>query len=76
MKLHSVKLHPKTNKAKNKINEAGKPEHWLVLEERDFVAFSDRSGPWLYIQPENNLQQNERWVSTTDDPDFTVEVVR
>lgn len=75
--IHSVKLHPKSMKGRNKINEAGKPEHWLVLEERDFVSFSQRNGPWLHVAPDIPGNKDlSRWVSTTDDPDFTVEVVR
>ena len=63
-------------RGKNKINEAGKPTHWIVLEERDMVGFSDRQGPWLLVQPDNNTKDQSRWVHLTDDKDFEVRVVR
>lgn len=69
--MKCVKLVAKTNKGKNKINEAGKPDHWIVLETRDFVGFSDRGGPWLHIIPDNNVDQS-RWVHQLDDRDFNV----
>ena len=72
--IHTVKLHHKTLRGKNKISEAGNPEHWTVLDQRDYVAFSERNGPWLHVCPNN--KDKSRWVSTTDDPDFTVEVIR
>ena len=71
-----LKLLGKTGKGKNKINEAGKPEHWIVMEQRDSVGFSDREGPWLHIYPDNNSgTANSRWVHASDDRDFTVELI-
>ena len=70
-----VKLTGKTGKAKNKINEAGKPDLWVVNEIRNVIGFSDRAGPWLHIRPDNNLSEKSRWVHLNDDSDFKVEVV-
>ena len=74
--MHTIKLHHKTQRGRNKLNEAGNPEHWIVLEQRDYVSFSDRNGPWIHVQPTNNSKDKSRWVSMTDDHDFTVEVIR
>lgn len=74
--IHTIKLTHKTGRGRNKINEAGNPEHWIVLREQDYVVFSEREGPWLFVRPANNMDNKERWVSTTNDPDFNVEIIR
>ena len=71
-----LRLKGKTNKGKNKINEAGKPGRWVLIEQRDSVGFSDREGPWLHVYPDNNENVSKsRWVHATDDRDFTVELI-
>lgn len=74
--IHVVTLEPKTGKGRNKINEAGKPEHWIVQDQRESVGFSERDGPWLLIQPANNAGDKSRWVNLVNDNDFVVTVVR
>lgn len=70
-----VKLVAKTNKGKNKLNEAGNPDQWLVVEIRATVAFSDRQGPWYHVRPEHQDMEKSRWVNTVDDFDFIVKQV-
>lgn len=74
MMIHSVKLSAKTLKGKNRLAEAGSPEHWTVLKQQAMVGFSDREGPWLFVGCGNNFY--DRWVHLTDDDNFIVEVVR
>jgi hypothetical protein len=70
-----IKLEGITNKARNKLREAGSPNHWIIIEKRDYVAFSDRSGPWVLVRPDNNQHDKSRWVHLFDDWDFKVEVI-
>lgn len=72
--IHSVKLTAKTLKGKNRLREAGDPEHWTVLKQQAMVGFSQHEGPWLFVKPQNEF--HSRWVHLTDDHDFVVEVVR
>jgi len=71
-----LSLTPKTNKGKNKIHEAGSPDVWRVAEQREYVGFSDRKGPWLHIVPKNpsDKADKSRWIHAHDDPDFRSEV--
>ena len=71
-----VKLIGKTGKAKNKINEAGRPNAWAIIEVRDTVAFSDKPGPWYHVRPGNNNDDKSRWVNAKDDRDFIVELIK
>ena len=69
-----VVLQPKTNKAKNKLREAGTNE-WEVIRTSPEVFFSPRQGPWHYVRPTHNNHDTKdycRWVSEADDPDFTL----
>lgn len=68
----AVVLTPKTGKGKNKLHEAGNPAHWIVVETREMVGFSDREGPWLFVRPDNNMHDKSRWVHATSDVDFVV----
>lgn len=70
-----VQLLPLNNKAKNKINEAKHPHHWIVLDEKEQVAFSERPGPWLHIMPDTNDGSKSRWVHQHQDKDFIVKEV-
>ena len=40
--IHVVTLEPKTGKGRNKINEAGKPEHWIVQDQRESPAVTQQ----------------------------------
>jgi hypothetical protein len=68
-----VELKAKTNKAKNRLREAG-TSNWVIMQQAETVAFSQRDGPWYYIRPDlsQDKRDHARWVSGTDDPDFTV----
>lgn len=72
--IHSVKLTGKTLRGKNKLHEAGSPEHWTVLKQQAMVVFSNKEGPWIFVGTGNAFY--DRWVHLTDDDNFTVEVVR
>lgn len=67
-----VRLVPKTNRAANKIYEAGHPEFWLVTDTKKMVGFSDREGPWLHVIPMGNNPDKSRWVHQYYDTDFIV----
>ena len=74
--MRAVKLTGKTAKGKNKINESGKPDHWIISETREYVSFSDRKGPWLHVYPDNNSGPDKsRWVHAYDDINFNVELI-
>jgi len=68
-----IQLVAKTNKAKNRLREAG-TKCWTILETVNEVSFSDRKGPWHYVRPDSNEDKRDhcRWVSATDDPDFNI----
>jgi hypothetical protein len=71
-----VKLIGKTNKGKNRINEAGRPTKWTVVEERQSIVFSDKPGPWLHVFPYTQQgAKDSRWVHISDDVDFEVEFI-
>jgi hypothetical protein len=70
-----VKLEGKTVKGRNKLREAGSPNHWIVTDKRDYVSFSDRVGPWLLVRPDNNQSDKSRWVNMFDDWDFVVNIL-
>jgi len=70
-----VKLIPKNGKASNLIGMAGWPDHWVVTDKKDMVGFSDRSGPWLHVTPDNNHSDSKRWVHQHNDKDFVVKEV-
>ncbi len=72
----NIKLRGKTQKGKNRIRENG--EFWTVLAATDHVLFSpDKKGPWVFIAPMGRKQDDKaaRWVHTTDDVDFVVDVL-
>ncbi len=71
-----LKLTPKTLKGKRAANQAG-TDVWIVVEKRDSVGFSEKSGPWYYVRPDINGQptDNARWVNATDDADFSMEIM-
>lgn len=70
--MRLVQLSPKNDKAKKHLVNAGWPHHWIVLDEKNTIAFSDREGPWLHITPDNNITNQARWVNLHNDTDFLV----
>jgi hypothetical protein len=68
-----IKLVGKTNKAKNRLREAG-TQYWRIQETAQEVAFSQRQGPWHFIRPDSSIDKRDhsRWVSESDDPDFSI----
>lgn len=78
--MEFVTLEAKSHKGKNRIAEAKRRlkswdgKTWRVVQERRCVAFSDRQGPWLHVAPDTdeNTDWLSRWVSASDDVDFTV----
>jgi hypothetical protein len=76
--IHTVKLTARTMRGTTKLIHARRPEHWMVLEQRESVGFSNRAGPWLRIRPMNtgNAEENIAWVSLIEDLDFNVEIIR
>ena len=69
----NIRLVGKTNKAKNRLREAG-TSNWVVIAIAESVAFSQRDGPWYYVRPDSSQDKRDhaRWVSGTNDPDFTI----
>ena len=74
--MRFVRLIGKTLKGRSKLNDAGKPDHWVIIEERSMIGFSDRPGPWIHVRPDNNNTDKSRWVNLHNDFDFEVEVIR
>lgn len=65
--MTTVRLVPKTNKAKNRLNENGAIGN--ILEVRDTVLFSSEPGPWLAVDAGDPVW---RWVHSTNDKHFTI----
>lgn len=67
----TVRLTPKTNKAKNRIREWG--DNWTIREVRGNImlvfALSDDSGT------DNLLPTSVRWINILNDEDFNIEVL-
>ena len=75
--IHTIKLiSKKTSVAERTLSQAGRPETWIVKDQKEELSWSQRAGPWLYITPNNNAAYQSRWVSLTDDADFFVETIR
>jgi len=58
-------------------------ERWECVRQRDKVLFSDKAGPWLYVEPLGELRVSTtvrearfetagRWVHALTDEDFKV----
>ena len=70
----TIKLIPKTLKAKNRINEAG-TDIWNI-ERVEQVCCCLRGKVGMLIQPCNTTDEKfRRWVCAKDDKDFDMEVL-
>ena len=67
--MSNIQLRPTTHKGRNKIQEAGNPDHWTIRTER-FDLFGT-AGRWLLVEPNGNPDKS-RWVHGTADSDFVV----
>ena len=82
--MQTLKLKPKTLRAKSKIREAvGRTlnwdmETWDVLQTRMELPMTAKSGPWHLVTPiaakATTRDDLSRWVHTSDDQDFVVEL--
>ena len=69
-----MKLIAKSPKGKQILKELG--DNWKVVETRDKVLFSDRAGPWLFIQPNTCHrvlnQLRSRWIHKDGSVDLEI----
>lgn len=84
--MQTLILKPKTLKAKSKIREAVSRtlnwdmKTWDVLQTRMRLPMTKKDGPWHLVAPSVALMgaakrdDLSRWVHTSDDPDFLVEL--
>lgn len=68
-----ITLTPKSARGKQIIKECG--DQWRVLDKKESVLFSQDSGPWLRIEPANDMPRQERdratrWVHQSRDNCF------
>lgn len=72
--MKSVILKGRSQHGKNRVREQG--EVWIVKDQRNSINTPKHvgcQGPfWLLL----GLNDDLRWVSTTDDPDFEIVTVR
>ena len=82
--MQTLTLTPKTLRAKSKIREAvGRTlnwdmKTWDVLQTRIRLPMTPKDGPWHLLTPSaaEGMRRDDlsRWVHTSDDPDFVVEL--
>ena len=84
--MQTLTLKPKTLRAKSKIREAAARtlnwdmRTWDVLQTRMKLAYGIKEGPWHLVAPSVTLMGKEkcgelsRWVHSSDDQDFMVEL--
>lgn len=80
--MQALTLIPLTKRAKQIVKQHG--ERWEVVNKRDRVLFSDKDGPWLYVQPLTEerapadnaraarIESAARWVHAFNDENFKV----
>ena len=69
---NKVKLTGITRHGKNRVREQG--EVWEVIRMNPTVSFKTKApGPFMLLQAAEGI--NMRWVSTTNDDNFSVEVL-
>ena len=69
---NKVKLTGITRHGKNRVREQG--ETWEVIRINPTVSFKTKApGPFMLLQAAEGI--NMRWVSTTNDDNFSVEVL-
>lgn len=78
--MHVITLIPKSKQGKQLVKAHG--DRWEVLEQREYVLFSDRAGPWLLAvalqedrAPANDMRaaridSSSRWIHMHDDEHF------
>lgn len=71
--MKTVKLESKTNKGKNKLNEA-RTSIWEIVRITDNVRFSSLPGPWAMVTPcgQTAFHKSSRWIHLKNDEDFNV----
>lgn len=72
--MNTVKLIGRTAQARAALQRLGNPEHWLVLERRDVVPFSEAPGPWIRLQSAA-AAADRMWVQAEGGP-YELQVVR
>ena len=72
--MNTVKLIGRTEQARAALQRLGNPEHWLVLERRDVVPFSEAPGPWIRLQSASSAA-DRMWVQAEGGP-YELQVVR
>lgn len=72
--MNVVKLTGRTPEARAALQRLGNPEHWLVIERRDLVGFSEAPGLWLRLQS-SAPAADRMWVQANGGV-YCVEVVR
>jgi hypothetical protein len=66
-------LQGKTAKGKQRVKQWG--GEWLVLNEMEWVFFSQDNGPWFFVQAITDGTQNgssTRWINSKFDKDFHI----
>lgn len=72
--MNTVKLVGRTPQARAALQRLGNPEHWLVLERRDVVPFSEAPGPWIRLQSASSAA-DRMWVQAEGGA-YELQVVR
>jgi hypothetical protein len=82
--MQTLTLKPKTLRGKSKIREAihrtlnWDLATWDVLQTRMALPMTNKEGPWHLVTPEaavgTTRDDLSRWVHTSDDQDFLVEL--
>ena len=84
--MQTLKLKPKTQRAKSKVREAvGRTlnwdmKTWDVLQTRMRLPMTDQAGPWHLVAPSVAMMGRakrddlSRWVHSSQDQDFVVEL--
>ena len=82
--MQTLILKPKTRKAKNRVFEAASVVNldwdqrtWVVLQTRMSLPMTAKAGPWHLVEPmvpDGAPDRVSRWVHTSDDQDFKVEL--
>lgn len=80
--MRVVTLLPLSKRAKQIVKQNG--DRWEVVRKELRVLFSERAGPWLYLQPlseerapadtiqASKIDSAARWVNEFNDEDFKV----
>ncbi len=69
----NIELSGISKRGKQIVKQHG--ERWRVLDKKDRVLFSDKSGPWLLVIPANlheTQTEASRWIHSMFDENFKV----